>query len=226
MIACIFMSMSLLLGCVTSAQNSQDQTDLRYLAKTDIDTITDIHVQRLEALLRPLAEKLYRRNPKQCPGGTPAIDACVAHLFDQPHATFPELNGRRGVESIRLCFAEDYPGDRVLALVVGLHSMLIKSYGNKREFFFTDELDPQKLYNAARNIEITVWRLSNQRTRQGKLFLLSNGEIDGIKNLSFERLFGKMISLQDTMSAIIAEKSHRRVKNIVQRLATALFLPI
>ena len=89
-----------------------------------------------------------------------------------------------------------------------------------------DDLEPQKLYNSARNNEITVWRLSQYRQANGELILISN-ELDGkVKNLSFERLFGELISLQDTLAVIIAEKSRRTIKNVIQRLASAVFLPI
>ncbi|WP_126454323.1 hypothetical protein [Sulfuriflexus mobilis] len=203
----------------------QPGKDLDYLAKTDIDTISDIHVQRMEALLRRLTEKLYRRNPGQCQGGTPAIRTCVHRVFDD-EAPKPDLAGKRGTASIQLAFDEDYEGDRVLALMFGLRTMLRAAYGEKREFFITDELDPQKLYNSARNIEITVWRLSHYQQPDGQLYLVSN-ELEGeVKNLSYERLFGKLISLQDTMAVIIAESSQRNIKNMIQRLATAVFLPI
>ncbi|MDT8405117.1 hypothetical protein [Sulfuriflexus sp.] len=200
-------------------------TEFGYLAKTDIDTVTDIHIRRVEGLLKRLATKLYRRNPRHCEGGTPAIKACVARLFEPQH-NYPGLQGKRRTESIRLAFDEHYEGDRVLALVIGLKTMIAAAYGNKQEFFMIDDLDPQKLYNSARNIEITVWRLSQYRQANGELFLISN-ELDGkIKNLSFERLFGELISLQDTMALIIAEKSRRTIKNVIQRLASAVFLPI
>ena len=117
-------------------------------------------------------------------------------------------------------------GDRVATFVVGLRSMIHNAYSNKTEFFFFDELDPQKLYNSARNIEIAVWRLSNVRDKRGQLLLVTNSMNTGIANLSFERLFGKLVATQDTIALIISESSRRRIKNVIQRLATAVFLPI
>jgi hypothetical protein len=215
-------------GCSGTGQRqgtTSAGTELGYLAKTDIDTVTDIHIRRVEGLLKRLATKLYRRNPGHCQGGTPAIESCVARLF-APQQTYPALRGSRRTESIQLAFDEQYTGDRVMALVIGLKTMIAAAYGDKKEFFITDDLDPQKLYNSARNIEITVWRLSQRRQANGELFLVSN-ELNGrVKNLSFERLFGQLISLQDTMAEIVAEKTQRTIKNVIQRLATAVFLPI
>ena len=57
---------------------------------------------------------------------------------------------------MRLAFEESYEGDRVLALIEGLRGMVLDAYNGQQEFYLLDELDPQKLYNAARNIEIAV----------------------------------------------------------------------
>ena len=81
-------------------------------------------------------------------------------------------------------------------------------------------------YRLIRNIEIAIWRLSHYRDDKGELFLLTNGLNTQVINLSFERLFGKLVATQDTIAAIIAESSRRRIKNVIQRLATAVFLPI
>lgn len=220
--------MAWLTGC-SSAGHKQEtnsaSTELGYLAKTDIDTVTDIHIRRIDGLLKRLAVKLYRRNPKQCEGGTQAIDDCVTRLFG-PQQHYPALGGKYRTDSIQLAFDEDFHGDRVMALVIGLKTMLAAAYGDKEEFFIIDELDPQKLYNSARNIEITVWRLSQHRQANGELFLVSNEMNGQVKNLSFERLFGELISLQDTMAIIISEKTQRTIKNVIQRLAAAVFLPI
>ena len=47
-----------------------------------------------------------------------------------------------------------------------------------------------------------------------------------ISNLSYERLFGKLIATQDNMAIIIADKNKRTIKTVIQKMATAIFLPI
>jgi hypothetical protein len=64
--------------------------------------------------------------------------------------------------------------------------------------------------------------LSNKRTPQGQLYLLSN---EGA-NLSYEREFGKIIGSLDVLSKVIADKDNRTVVKVVQSVATAVFLPI
>jgi adenosyl cobinamide kinase/adenosyl cobinamide phosphate guanylyltransferase len=87
-------------------------------------------------------------------------------------------------------------------------------------------LEAQALYNAARNVEIAVWTLSNARNVQGELFLMSNEGAGAAPNLSFEREFGKIIGTLDVLSKIVADKTNRAVVKIIQNLATAVFLPI
>jgi hypothetical protein len=167
-------------------------------------------------------EKLYRRNPREWQkGGQPSMESAMARAFDAGQDwRFPELNGKRGAECVYLAFQEGYQGDRVLAFIAGLATMIMASYNDKAELYVLDELDPQKLYNSARNVEIAVWKLS------GELFLLSNENDANHRNLSFEREFGKLIAQQDTLARIIAEKSNRTIVRAIQSVASAVFLPI
>ena len=112
------------------------------------------------------------------------------------------------------------------AVLVGLASMVFLSYNGKTEFYLTDALDAQKLYNSARNIEIAAWKLANARGARGEPLLLSNEMVGDVRNLSFEREFGKMIAYQDVMARIAAQRTNRLIRRVVQTLATAVFLPI
>ena len=104
--------------------------------------------------------------------------------------------------------------------------MIMKSYDYKSEFYIFDTIEPQKLYDCARNIEIAVWRLSNKVDSHGEPFLYSNSLPDEEVNLSYERLFGKLIATQDNIARIMAGKKQRTLKKVIQRMATAVFIPI
>jgi hypothetical protein len=198
------------------------------LAKSDIDRVAEAHQREVFANLRLLAEKLYRRNPRELKkSGAASVEAGLARIFEGRHEwKFPELQGKRGTEAIYLAFRDDYAGDRVLAFVAGLGSMMQRAFNDKTEFFMLDDLDAQRLYNAARNVEIAVWKLSNARTPHGDMFLLSNETAGPVHNLSFEREFGKIIGSLDVLSKIIADKYNRTIVKVVQSLATAVFLPV
>ena len=112
-----------------------------------------------------------------------------------------------------------------MPFIVGLQTMLLKAHGNKKDFYLTDSINPQSIYNVARNIEIAAWKLATSRDANGHLYLLSN-ELNSVdRNLSFEREFGKMIGRTDLYAISLAEKSQRFISRIMQSIATAVFLP-
>ncbi len=195
--------------------------------KTDIDRIAEAQMRELQASLKLLAEKLYKRNPKEWKkGGWTRPEEPVERLFGKQHNWhFAELDGKFGTDAVQLSLRSDYGGDRVFAFIAGLGGMVLAAFNERYEFFMTDDLDAQKLYNAARNVEIAVWKLSQNRSAEGELLLLSN-EISPVPNLSFEREFGKIIGNLDLLSNIIADKSNRTVVRVVQSMASAVFLPV
>jgi len=216
----------LLGGC--SGQGFQ----LKNLAKTDIDMVTDAHYQEAELLLKELTVKLYKRNPKylglnqEYPDKDGIIDGRVQQLFGAPgNLVFSELSVS-GVDAIELALATNYEGDRIFALMAGLTSMVRQSYGFQSEFFIYSELDGQQLYHSARNLEIALWRISTYQDDQGQLLILTNSMNGVAHNLSYERLFGKLIALQDILAKIVAGKNQRMIKTIVQNVATMAFIPI
>jgi hypothetical protein len=155
------------------------------------------------------------------------LEAAVARIFDGDfRQDFAELDHKRGIDALYLAFQEDFQGDRVLALSWGLATMSLAAYNDKTDFYAWDDLEPQKLYNAARNYEIAIWKLSTNRDSQGALFLLSNEINADERNLSFEREFGKLLAEHDMMAKIVANRTNRTIVRVVQNLATALFLPL
>ena len=199
------------------------------VAKSDIDNVLDVHIEESQKLLRELMIKLYKRNPRELKKSElKLIEEQLVRLFDLEHTwDFPELQGKYDVELIKLTFKEEYQGDRVFAFVAGLMSMIMKSYNYQSEFYMFDTVEPQKLYNCARNIEIAVWKLSHNLDPNGEPFLYSNSlPNEEIVNLSYERLFGKLIATQDNITTIMAGKKNRTVKTVIQKMASAVFLPI
>ena len=198
------------------------------LAKADIDLVAEVHSEECLASVRLVMEKLYRRNPREWrKGNYPSMDRAIARAFDaHSEFRFAELGNTRGTDAIMLALKPEYAGDRVFAFGVGLASMVFLSYNGKTEFYLTDTLDPQKLYNSARNIEIAAWKLANSHDSHGAPLLVSNDATGDVRNLSFEREFGKMIAYQDVMAEVAAQRTNRVIRRVVQTIATAAFLPI
>jgi len=198
--------------------------ELKSLAKSDIDMVADQHAAATFKQLRKLADKLYRRNPREWKKtGLPTRQAAVDRIF---LPEIPTVNGARSTEAIRLTFDDDYTGDRVLSFTAGLASMMLDAYNGKRDFYILDSLDGQKLYNSARNVEVAAWLLRSRKQADGRPYLLSHDLENGVPNLSFERLFGKLIGQQDTIALIVATRNNRTIKNAIQSAASAVFLPI
>jgi len=177
--------------------------------------------------LKTLTEKLYKKNPgelQKVPGQT--IDSRLKQIFICPiEKKYAELDFQESIDAILLGFEPEFKGDRVFAIMFGLYTMIHKSYNSKCELFILDSLNEQNLYNSARNIEILVWRLNTRKMDDNRLIILTNNFEGEIKNLSYERLFGKLISLQDTMAQIVAGRTGRLINKAVQIVGMA-FLPI
>lgn len=217
-------SLLLFFGCGTM----EPSVPWKNFAKSDIDLVADAHLNEINDLLKQLLLKLYKRNPRELRKATgQTIASRQQQLFESPGPlVFDELSARQGTKAILLAFDDNYSGDRVFAVMAGLVGMMHKAYQYREEHFMLDSYDQQRLYNSARNVEILVWRLSNKRDSAGNLFLLTNSRDGEVENLSYERLFGKMIALQDMMARISADKWNRGINYMVHSVAQAAFLPV
>ena len=205
----------------------EDNNSFKQFGKSDADRMADVEMRENSQSLRVLMTKLYKRNPRELKKSTSgSTEDMVRWVFEGGQDwRFQAINNAEGTDAIQQAFKPEFQGDRVLSLIVGMQTMLIKAHGGKTEFFLTDSIDPQSVYNAARNIEIAVWKLSNARDEAGQLYLLTN-EINGVeRNLSFEREFGKIIGSLDLYALTLSEKLQRTLTRVAQAMATALFLP-
>ncbi len=200
--------------------------DPAQLAKTDFDRVADVHRREVFASLHLLAEKLYRRNPREWRKSAGSMEAALGRIFEPRYAwRLPEFDGKSGTGLVLASLRDDYAGDRIAAFIGGLGGMLNAAFEDKTEFFVIDDLDPQKLYNSARNLEIAAWKLGQARGADGRPLLLAN-EMAPDYNLSFEREFGKMIGNLDTLSTLVADKTHRGIAKAIQSVASFVFLPV
>ena len=234
--ALLILACSLITACAANSPAGSkpipelgDRSSANQLAKGDLDRMADVELEENTNSLRNLMLKLYKRNPNQLANSTSDnAEKMVEWVFEgeqQHHWQFKEIDNKQGTDAIFLAFYPEYQNDRVLPFIVGLQTMLAKAHANKKEFYLTDNIDPQSIYNVARNIEIAAWILSTARDPEGNLYLLTNEINDKDRNLSFEREFGKMIGRTDLYAIALAEKSQRLISRVMQSLATAVFLP-
>ncbi|GHT92500.1 lipoprotein [Betaproteobacteria bacterium] len=217
-------------ACATrrSADGREETSfDPKYLVKSDIDRVLDVSRELVMAGLMRIADKLYRRNPREWKkANLPGSDAALLRLARYRNEAPADLAGRQEGAAALQAFNPDYAHDRVAALMYGLLTMIDAAYEHKDEFFLLDSLDAQKFYNCARNLEIAVWKLSASRDAAGEPLLYSNEMGETSRNLSFERTFGGVIDHLDFISRILADKNGRTVTKVTHSLATSLFLPV
>ena len=202
--------------------------EVKNLAKSDFAMVADDFILETRHLVRELMVKLYKRNPVQLhksEGVT--IGTRLNQLRRQrQQLIFEELGGRQNIDALEMTFDESFEGDRIFALIVGLGGMLRQAYGYNDEMFMFEKLSGEALVTSARNIEILIWRLKHDRKENGELFLITSETNGVIDNLSFERLFGKLIMLQDMMARIADDSSNRTVTGAVHGVISTVFIPL
>lgn len=233
--ACTLLCTLLLAACAASPIQRKDGAsskrgfDVSRLAKGDIDDVVETHQAAVLRSLSTLALKFYKRNPREFrkSGHADAESATAALFADVPQWDASPLRQSDWPQRLGSTWQAGFEGDRVQALFEGLLVMCMASYDHHREFYLTTRIDPQKLYNSARNIEAVAWKVAHARDDRGALLLLSNSmEGEGPANLSFEREFGKLIATQDNLALIVEDKDNRALRMGVVNLATMVFLPV
>lgn len=201
--------------------------EIKNLVKSDIDLVTDEFIAQTRLAVQELVVKLYKRNPAQLrknPGMT--VPMRLAQLRDNRYELkFAELGYRQDIDAMNLAFDEEFGGDRVFALAVGLGSMLREAYQYKPEMFLPDQLDAAVLLTSARNVEVLLWKLKNTRRPNGEHYIISHEYQGVVDNLSFERLFGEIIVLQEMMAKIAGDSDDRVVTGAVHAVSK-VFIPL
>ena len=198
------------------------------ITKTDIDIVTEIHVNNAKGYIEELIIKLYKLNPIYIQKNNKfnKISEVIIDIFKETDISKIDKSGKENIDYILKGFEKSFNGDRVYFISKGLYGMINASYNYKDKFYLTDaKLSSEKLMNTAINIETLVWRLSNTK-KNGKILIKTNNIDDDKINLSFERLFGKLINNQENMSRIISSQQGRDVQKVAKRIVSTIFLPI
>ncbi len=200
----------------------------RSFGQSDIDIVSEIHAKTAKEITEALTIKLYKINPKELAKNKQhkSVSSVIIDIFSNKEIDI-DSTGEKNIKLILDGFDKDSDVDRIYYTMKGLYGMIRASYNYKTEFYLTDKkLDAQKLYNSARNIEVFVWRLSNTKDKMDNLLIKTNNMQKGHINLSFERLFGKLIANQDIISKSIASQEGRAIQKVAKSIASAIFLPI
>lgn len=231
--ACALFCLAALAGCSTMDQAPTSRGEVKgvsasgsEMGQSDLNRIATLGMRDNLESLYLLMDKLYRRNPSEWKKTAASRAESIKRVRDaiEQRQQWPELQGQRDIKAMSLALTPDFNGDRVAAFIYASADMIITAHGGKTEFFLTDGLDAQHVYNAARNIEIAVWMLNNRRNTTGRSLLLSDEIGEAGRNLSFEREFGKIVGRLDLLAEFITEKYRRAGINYVQNILGASFL--
>jgi len=201
--------------------------ELKNLAKSDIDLVTDQFIDKTRSDILELLVLLYERNPDQLrkiPGMT--VEGRLAQLrVHRYKLQFAELDYKQDIDALNLAFDPSFAGDRVFALIVGLGSMVRQAYQYQPEMFLPDELDAQVLLTSAYNVEELLRKLKTTRKPDGEHLIITYEQHSVVDNMEFERLFSEIIVLQEMMADIVSDADNRTVTGTV-RAVSSVFIPL
>lgn len=226
----------LIAGCANQAPVERGEVqgqgfDGSELLQSDGNRVTAAAMRANHQSLLLLADKLYRRNPSEWRKTSATREAALEqiHHVMKEQMEWAPLAGRRDVTALSMALSADFQGDRVAAFIIACADTIVTAHNGKREFYYLDSVDPQHIYNAARNMETALWILNTRRDSRGQPLLLANELTPDSRNLSFEREFGKIIGRLDMLAAYLTERYRRAAISYVQGIVAApllTFLPV
>jgi hypothetical protein len=197
--------------------------------QTSVDRMATLAMRDNLDSLYLLMGKLYLRNPDELKKSgfldarTAGKQVRMAIEMQQP---LPTLGGKKDLAALRFAMSPEFLGDRVGAFIYAIGSMLVTAHGNRLEFYMTDAINPTFVSNAARNIEIATWILSQRQNKEGQPLLFSNEISEEGSNLSFAVEFGKIVARLDLLTQMLDERYRRIGLNYAQSLLFLNFLPV
>lgn len=229
---CAAVAALFLAGCASSVQAPHGQVkgerfSMQEMLQSDNSRLATLAMQENLNSLWLLAEKLYRRNPREWRKTAASMEAAVAYvrLAVLEQQGWHDLEGLHDVQALNTALSPDFAGDRVGALIYALGNTLVTAHGGKTRFTLVDRIHPQRIYNAARNVEIANWVLNTRRGPGGEFLLLSNHMGAADRNLSFEREMGKIIARLDLVASMGTEQVRRSAISFTQSLLVGPILP-
>lgn len=219
--------LTMLIGCIPGQTRYQDigsgggEFDVKMLAKSDMSRVAELGQREVLKSLRKMMVHLYNANPKQLNRGRSegetkyTVQSSVKRIFGQQMRwNFPEFGGVRGNQILHLTFDKDYKGDRVLAFTAALVSMTMRSYNGTTQLYMLDQLDPQKIYNSARNFEVALKMVDIYP------YLKQSG------SRHITTMIGRATANQDLIAVLVADHLNRQITSVAQSVVTTLLLPI
>ena len=118
---------------LSSCQNNL----LSSIAKTDIDIVTEIHINNAKSYIEDLIIKLYKINPVYLNKNKEfdSVSQVVIDIFKEVEIKDVDKSGQENIDLIMKGFNKDFNGDRIYYVCKGLYGMINASYNYKDKFW-------------------------------------------------------------------------------------------
>ena len=153
--------------------------------------------------LRALMQALYDEHPEELAKSTQVgAREMTEWVFDgKANWRFDAIRRTQQTEAIALIFEPEYKGDHILALVVGLETLLFNAYGGKNEYEIPASIDEKPVLQAACQLESLQRQLDT-----------NSQQIDILSQASSRQQIQQ--TLQTIMQRIRAQYSVQQVVNL------------
>jgi hypothetical protein len=141
--------------------------------------------------LRVLMESLYMKLPEELSKSTQVgAREMTEWVFDgKANWKFEVIRDLQKTEAINLVFDSTYSSDRVLALVVGLETLLFNAYGGKNEFEIPAERHQSQLMQVGCQLQSLQMRLDSN---DEQITILQQADARQLIRRTLEKIVGRI----------------------------------
>lgn len=167
----VLLSASVLVMCTVLVSHAQAQPAKKAQAAAPVSqphTPKQVMSQHTDDL-RTLMQALYELHPEELAKSTQVgAREMTEWVFDGKAGwKFDAIRRTQQDQAIALIFDPEYTGDHILALVVGLETLLFHAYGGKNEYEIPAQIDEQAVAQAVCQVQGLQKRLQDGAAQAG-----------------------------------------------------------
>lgn len=155
----VLLIIGLMLSCTLLLQEAQAQSKKKKPVEVKQSAVKTAKQEMSEHTddLRTLMRTLYDAYPDELAKSTQVgAREMTEWVFDGKASwRFEAIRGKQQTEAISLVFDPEYKGDHILALVVGLETLLFNAYGGQNEYAIPVAQDESRLAHLRCQLEAT-----------------------------------------------------------------------
>lgn len=150
--------------------------------------------------LRALMLQLYEAHPQELAKSTKVGAREMAEwVFDgKANWKFDAIRHLQAKQAIALLFDEQYQGDHVLPLIVGLETLLFNAYGAPNEYNIPNEVDSTQVTQARCDVKALQGQLASiLKVKSNQMVMLENANSFDAINQTLSKLMQAMMLIKN-----------------------------